>query len=562
MPYTSSFHHGTEVVLGHNKRDKKHVDKEPHIDPNGLHETWIDEPIEKAYERIFGEAVKEYNAGQKRADRKIKSYLQNVRQNSKLHDRYEFIVQVGNEKIRPSVEDSKTVLKEYLEDFKKRNKTLEVIGAYFHADEVGQTPHLHVDYIPKGKGNKTGLKVRNNLSAALKELGYETEFEEKDGHKKMLSAEMKFQNAEREALNEICKAHGLEIENPNLSPDNYCSSKQLREARNVRLSNEKKEAELARREENLKTQVKNANEKLEKDVSDAREKAETRSKELDGKESRLNEKEQNLGEREAGLASDKKKFEADKKSFTDEKKAFEQSKAEAEAFLKQNDDEVKPLLPLEKITNIGTAEKLEKNFPLKKTGILKKENPFEYCARLNKNIYNWFCTKFYNPLKDKCNKLLNVVHNLKIENGDLKYKNRKLDEENKALNQSTDKIVADRLKERSESISEQSKQETLASVKNKTDFYDNFFNGMKTTIKFSDGFKFTCLTGANSIRKMNDELYDLESLTPAGLENLARRMRSRNIKNVQDAVDYAQRNNLASVTEISEYRNLGFSRSD
>lgn len=562
MPYTSSFHHGTEVVLGHNKRDKKHVDKEPHIDPNGLHETWIDEPIEEAYERIFGEAVKEYNAKQKRADRKIKSYLQNVRQNSKLHDRYEFIVQVGNEKIRPSVEDSKTVLKEYLEDFKNRNRSLEVIGAYFHADEVGQTPHLHVDYVPKGKGNKTGLKIRNNLSSALKELGYETEFEEKDGHKKMLSAEMKFQNAERDALNGICKAHGLEIENPNLSPDNYCSSKQLREARNVRLANEKKEARLLEREEKLNAKVKSANETLEKAVSDAREWAETRSKELDDKETSLKEKEQGLGKREAELTSDKEKFEAEKKSFTDEKKAFEQSKAEAEDFLKQNDEEVKPLLPLEKITNIGTAEKLEKNFPLKKTGTLKKENPFEYCARLNKSLYNWFCTKFYNPLKDKCNKLLNVVHNLKIENGDLKYKNSKLDEENKALNQSTNEIVEERLKERSESISEQSRQKTLAGVKNKTDFYDNFFDGKKTTIHFSDGFTFTCLTGANSIRKMSDELYDLERLTPFGLENLAKKMRSRGIGNVRGAVDYAQRNNLESVTEISEYRNLGFSRSD
>lgn len=293
MPYTSSFHHGTEVVRGHNIRDEKHVTKEPHIDPNGLHETWIDEPIEQAYERIFGEAVKEYNTKQKRADRKIKSYLQNVRQNSKLNDRYEFITQVGNEKNHPSAEVSKIILKEYLEDFKKRNVSLEVIGAYFHADEIGQTPHIHVDYIPVGKGNKTGLKIRNNLNSALKELGYETEFVEveKDGkaYKKMLSAEMKFQNEEREALNKICKAHGLEIENPNLSPENYCSSKQLREARNVRMANKKEQEELELQKQEI-TEKKRQLEEQEKSLSDAQNGLLERSEQLFDKETRLNEK--------------------------------------------------------------------------------------------------------------------------------------------------------------------------------------------------------------------------------------------------------------------------------
>ena len=65
MSYTSSFHHGTDVVIGHNRRDEKHQE-EKHIDPDGLHETWIDEPIEEAYERLFGEALKEYNEKQKR----------------------------------------------------------------------------------------------------------------------------------------------------------------------------------------------------------------------------------------------------------------------------------------------------------------------------------------------------------------------------------------------------------------------------------------------------------------------------------------------------------------
>lgn len=243
MAYTTSFHHGSEIARRHNIRDPKCTNKEQHIDPNGLHETWIDEPIKDAYERIFGEAVKEYNAKQKQPSRRIKSYLQKVRQNSKLHEAYEFIVQVGNKDNHPPADVSRTILKEYLDDFKRRNPTLDVIGAYFHADEIGNCPHAHIDYVPKGKRRKQGLKIQNNLSSALEELGYKTEWQEveKDGksYKKMNSAEMQFQRAESQRLAEICKAHGLEIENPNRKPEEYCTSKQLREARNVLLKAQK-----------------------------------------------------------------------------------------------------------------------------------------------------------------------------------------------------------------------------------------------------------------------------------------------------------------------------------
>lgn len=243
MTFTTSFHHGSEIARRHNIRDPKCTNKEQHIDPNGLHETWIDEPIKDAYERIFGEAVKEYNAKQKQPSRRIKSYLQKVRQNSKLHEAYEFIVQVGNKDNHPPADVSRTILKEYLDDFRKRNPTLDVIGAYFHADEWGQCPHVHTDYVPKGKRRKQGLKIQNNLSSALEELGYKTEWQEveKDGksYKKMNTAEMQFQRAESQRLAEICKAYGLEIENPNRKPEEYCTSKQLRDARNVLLKAQK-----------------------------------------------------------------------------------------------------------------------------------------------------------------------------------------------------------------------------------------------------------------------------------------------------------------------------------
>lgn len=66
------------VRQGHNIRQKHCVDKEPHINPDGIHETWIHEWVRDAYKRIFGEAQDRYNATQERADRQIKDYYSNV----------------------------------------------------------------------------------------------------------------------------------------------------------------------------------------------------------------------------------------------------------------------------------------------------------------------------------------------------------------------------------------------------------------------------------------------------------------------------------------------------
>ena len=65
---TIATHNGTQIARQHNLRNPKVVSKEPHIDINGISEIWLDEKPRKAYERLFGEAVRKYNAKQKRSD--------------------------------------------------------------------------------------------------------------------------------------------------------------------------------------------------------------------------------------------------------------------------------------------------------------------------------------------------------------------------------------------------------------------------------------------------------------------------------------------------------------
>jgi len=130
--------------------------------------------IKQAYHDLFDEALDEYNAKQKRQDRKITDYYEHIRTSKQSKLFHEIIVQVGNMDDSSATgeyaELMKEILYEYALDFEKRNPNLYVICSVIHMDE--QTPHLHIDYIPVSHNNKRGLKTQNSLKGALKELGF------------------------------------------------------------------------------------------------------------------------------------------------------------------------------------------------------------------------------------------------------------------------------------------------------------------------------------------------------------------------------------------------------
>ena len=421
--YTCSFHHGTECVPVHNRREISA--KEAHIDEEGIHFSWIDEDISDAYERIFGEALAEYNAKQKRKDRKIKSYLKNVRENPKLNAVYECIIQVGNEDNYPDEKLCRKILKKYLDEFREKNTSLEVIGAYYHADELG-APHLHLDYVPVSVGKERGLKLKNNLTEALKTLGYETKFKDildengdpkinqktEKPYKTLYSAQMQFQENERNRLKEICETYELKIENPKRPPEEYSSSKQLREARNQRLENNAKSEKL---------------EKLEKDLSDKLLKVE----------------------------------EAEKSVFQ-KKQIFEDAEKKTDELLKENN--ALKILPVFENLDISSSEKLKNKFPVE-----KKEKNYDYALRILKEVYNFALNNFNNLLEkyDKLSTTLKIVKQnnevLKKENQDLKKNmNEKVIEEVKKIDLQVMKKAAN-----FEKVQKMSKEELVAWYENK-----------------------------------------------------------------------------------------------
>ena len=172
-----------------------------------LDEFYKQEPLEDAYDKMFGQAVAEYNAGQRRKDRKIDDYITKIK-NSKNNEKifYENVVQIGrmtdfgvvdeNGNVTENALLAKEILDIYARTFQERNPNLYLFNAVLHMDEA--TPHLHLDYIPVAHGYKTGMKTRNSLTKGLQQMGIEKAVS------KMDNEIVHWQEREREYLKDLC----------------------------------------------------------------------------------------------------------------------------------------------------------------------------------------------------------------------------------------------------------------------------------------------------------------------------------------------------------------------
>lgn len=204
-PKSITFHNGTAWSRGHNVRDIRYTLNQEHIDPTLTHNNVnvVDIPVREAYEQIFRTALDEYNAKQKRKDRRITDYYEKIKADKQKNPVYEVIVQVGDRKdtgINASLE--KDVLKRFAVEWDKRNPHLKLIGAYIHCDEQDGTVHMHCDYIPVAQFS-TGMRLRNSLEQALNQQGFKS---------KSISetAQMAWQDSEREVLCEICREMSID----------------------------------------------------------------------------------------------------------------------------------------------------------------------------------------------------------------------------------------------------------------------------------------------------------------------------------------------------------------
>ncbi len=220
---------------------------------------FVQQPIEEAYEHLFGAAVERYNARQKRPDRKITTtyyehtFKRKISQTvvtaaDKRKSFYEDVVQIGDMKNTgvgtPDAEIATACLTEYMQGFQQRNPNFYVFNAVLHLDEA--TPHLHIDYIPVGH-YKMGVDTQNGIAQALKEMGYGSG---KDTISRCASALCAIaQNAaECKVLTEICNRHGIQIDAPEKSRGSL-TVEQYKEYAKITEQVEEKKEEVTRLDE-------------------------------------------------------------------------------------------------------------------------------------------------------------------------------------------------------------------------------------------------------------------------------------------------------------------------
>ena len=184
---------------------------------------YIQESLEQAYEKCFGQALRDYNAAQKRKDRRKENYLKEIENSgNKEKTFYENIVQIGKKEDTPVVdadgnltEEAKVaieILEQYAKTFQERNPNLYLFNCVMYLDEA--TPHLHIDYIPVAHGYKTGMETRNSLTKALQQMGFAKAVSKKENET------VAWQQRERSYLSDLCREKGIDIEVLGIQRDN------------------------------------------------------------------------------------------------------------------------------------------------------------------------------------------------------------------------------------------------------------------------------------------------------------------------------------------------------
>ena len=162
----------TKTNIDHNNRTMSDKEKErnSHIDYERSDENkyFIQEDIRDLYKREFGEALENYNAKQRRSDRKIKDYYKHIEASKKTSTQQEMIIQIGDKDDFSNNENreiANTILEEWFHDFEKRNPNLKVYNAVIHNDEA--SPHMHLNFVPVASGYKRGLEKQVAFDRAI-----------------------------------------------------------------------------------------------------------------------------------------------------------------------------------------------------------------------------------------------------------------------------------------------------------------------------------------------------------------------------------------------------------
>ena len=131
--------------------------------------------VEKLYNSEFSDALQDYNSKQKRNDRKIYDYFENI--NTKKTSLYtEVIVQVGDKDYwkDKSIEEKKKMIEVFEKQLELSNEffpNFKVVNAIIHLDET--SPHMHIVGVPVSN-KELALQVNEKKKKQKKQNGLDT----------------------------------------------------------------------------------------------------------------------------------------------------------------------------------------------------------------------------------------------------------------------------------------------------------------------------------------------------------------------------------------------------
>lgn len=220
--------------------DKDYRDKEVHVSADGEFEIWVGKGVYETYKENFEDAIKEYNAKQKRKDRKIldkdgdeiTAYIKSLKESKRgkqtrkvskknsdgsvqeveiTNDNgqrilYELVVSAGNcnkkrdergrvqytadrHEIHPQrveKEINKRAIQRFCEEFEANYQNFKIALCAYHADEQYMNArgnyewgieHAHIDFIPVATGYSRGLSRQAGMRKALESMGFKNRYD-------------------------------------------------------------------------------------------------------------------------------------------------------------------------------------------------------------------------------------------------------------------------------------------------------------------------------------------------------------------------------------------------
>ena len=347
--------------------DHKHIIREKTKDNLIIKQSTLQE----AYEEVFGDAVEEYNAKQKRKDRKIDDYYLHVYHSKTLDLQREMIIGLGNvddwEKLGyEKKKEAGQLLKEVVEDFiKDKEGHIHVYNAVVHLDEAG-APHAHINFIPLAHGYRNGLSTQPSWTKSLAQMGYQGK-----GRKPFMA----FRETEVARIEKIAKKYGIErkLGVTNELPDvkTYKKVKELeKQAKAKEAEIEELEQDFSKKDRELKSRAF----EQAKALSDFNERLESKVK---SKESELEQLDSELAEKQAkaekaGASAYEARLEAQKAQ-----QDKEQAQGEAESLKSELER-----LKTEKKAVQEQAEKLKAQAKEAEQALSEKEKVLEQKSQL------------------------------------------------------------------------------------------------------------------------------------------------------------------------------------